>query len=88
MKSSITRWCTVATVATLVIAVPACNSDDLSGVAPNLAVLTNRSVTPALVKSLVSGVEIFTLIGSDDVLPNSPSFIFGGSADGTGRGEE
>ena len=84
VKSSMMRWCAGATVAALVIAVPACNSDDVGGVAPNPVVLTNRSVTPALVKSLVSGVEIFTLIGSDDVLPNSPSFIFGGSADGTG----
>ncbi len=46
--------------------------------------LTNRSVTPALIKSLTSGVEIFSLISSDDVLPESPGFVFGGSADGAG----
>ncbi len=46
--------------------------------------LTNRSVTPSLIKSLVAGVEIFSLIGSDDVLPESPNFVFGGSADGVG----
>lgn len=46
--------------------------------------LKNQSVTPTLVKSLVSGVEIYSLIGSDDVLPASPNFIFGGSADGAG----
>jgi hypothetical protein len=46
--------------------------------------LKNQSVTPALVKSLVPGVEIYSLVGSDDVLPGSPSFIFGGSADGAG----
>ncbi|MBL0937562.1 MAG: DUF839 domain-containing protein [Gemmatimonadaceae bacterium] len=46
--------------------------------------LTNKSVTPVLVKSLVSGVEIYSLISSDDRLPGSPNFTFGGSADGAG----
>ncbi|MBC8086575.1 MAG: DUF839 domain-containing protein [Phycisphaerae bacterium] len=78
------RWCACATAAGFAVTASACSDDDVSGVAPNPVVLTNRSVTPALIKSLVSGVEIFTLIGSDDVLPGSPSFIFGGSADGAG----
>jgi hypothetical protein len=46
--------------------------------------LTNQSVTPSLVKSLVSGVDIYSVISSDDVLPASPGFVFGGSADGSG----
>ena len=46
--------------------------------------LKNQSVTPALLKSLVPGVEIFSLVSSDDQLSGSPSFIFGGSADGAG----
>lgn len=83
MKFSLMRWCASATVTGVVLSLTAC-TDDVSGVKPNPVVLTNRSVTPALVKSLVSGVEIFTIIGSDDVLPNSPSYIFGGSADGAG----
>ncbi|MEY4855219.1 MAG: hypothetical protein RLZZ97_49 [Gemmatimonadota bacterium] len=58
------------------------NSTDVKQVAP--VALTNQSVTPALAKSLVSGVEIFSLIGSDDKLPGSPNFVFGGSADGAG----
>jgi len=67
------------------LAVAACGDDngtDAPIVQP--VALTNRSVTPALLKSLVSGVEIYSLISSDDVLPGSPSFIFGGSADGAG----
>jgi hypothetical protein len=43
-----------------------------------------RSVTPALLKDLPAGVRAFPLIGSDDALPQSPGFVFGGSADGMG----
>lgn len=46
--------------------------------------LKNYSVTPALVKGLPSGVEAYSIISSDDKLPESPAFIFGGSADGSG----
>jgi hypothetical protein len=42
------------------------------------------SVTPPFVKHLLSGVKAYALIGSDDVLPESPSYVFGGSADGAG----
>lgn len=84
VKSSIIRVGALALAASAGVFSAACDSDDSTGPIANPVVLSNRSVTPALVKSLVSGVEIFTLVGSDDVLPNSPSFIFGGSADGTG----
>jgi hypothetical protein len=43
-----------------------------------------RSVTPALVKNLAAGVQAFPLISSDDALPESPGYVFGGSADGAG----
>ncbi len=46
--------------------------------------LLNYSVTPPLIKGLPSGVTVTSLISSDDVLPSSPGFIFGGSADGAG----
>ena len=47
---------------------------------------TNYSVTPPLVKKLAGfeALEVYSLIGSDDTLSYSPSFIFGGSADGAG----
>lgn len=65
----------------------ACSDDD-NGTGPDTinppVVLANKSVTPPLLKSLVSGVEIYSLISSDDVLPGSPTFRFGGSADGAG----
>lgn len=50
----------------------------------NPVVLANRSVTPALVKNVTSGVDVFSLLSSDDTLAQSPAFIFGGSADGMG----
>lgn len=48
--------------------------------------LQSHSVTPALVKVNVDvpGLNAYPLIGSDDVLPQSPGYIFGGSADGAG----
>ncbi|MGY2132338.1 hypothetical protein ACW9KT_08925 [Hymenobacter sp. HD11105] len=48
--------------------------------------LENHSVTPALVKPLsgFDNLKIYSLISSDDVLPASPEFMFGGSADGAG----
>ncbi|WP_026850912.1 alkaline phosphatase PhoX [Gemmatimonas phototrophica] len=64
----------------------ACGDDSSSTEAPVIApvALKNQSVTPALLKSLVSGVEIYSLVSSDDQLTGSPSFRFGGSADGAG----
>lgn len=65
--------------------VVACSDDNSTNVQPVAPVaLKNQSVTPALLKSLVSGVEIYSLVSSDDVLPGSPNFLFGGSADGAG----
>ena len=53
--------------------------------ASNPVQLKNQSVTPPLIKSKdVAGLEFFSLIGSDDTLAQSPSYIFGGSADGCG----
>ena len=49
-------------------------------------VFTNHSTTPAFVKTApgFEGVEVFTLISSNDVLPQSPQFVFGGQPDGAG----
>ncbi|MEZ7498870.1 hypothetical protein QO200_08970 [Flavobacterium sp. Arc3] len=49
-------------------------------------VLASQSVTPVLLKKQAGfeNLELFSLITSDDVLPASPNFVFGGSADGSG----
>ena len=47
--------------------------------------LSNTSVTPALVKPVdLAGLTFYSVLSSDDVLPGSPDFVFGGSADGMG----
>lgn len=64
----------------------ACKKDkDDPKVPPNFE-LKDYSVNPSLIKAL-SGFEslkITTLISSDDVLPESPGFIFGAQPDGAG----
>lgn len=62
----------------------ACSDDSGTTQAPVIepVALKNQSTTPALLKSLIPGVEIYSLISSDDRLEGSPSFVFGGSADG------
>ena len=78
-----------ALAASLGVLLAACGDDtDGDVVTPGGGIqpvaLKNQSVTPALLRSLVPGVEIFSLVSSDDQLAGSPSFRFGGSADGAG----
>lgn len=49
-------------------------------------VLKNHSVTPVLLKQQkgFENLELYAVIGSDDVLKESPKYVFGGSADGSG----
>ncbi len=53
---------------------------------PSEVQLQNYSITPALLKKLAGfeTTEVFSLISSEDKLIASPSFTFGGSADGAG----
>jgi hypothetical protein len=63
----------------------ACGSDDATAAPQVPAVaLKDQSVTPSLITPLVQGVEVYSLISSDDVIAGSPGFVFGGSADGSG----
>ncbi len=73
----------MASIALLALAA-SCSDDTPTGTQVTPVALTNRSVTPALLKSLITGVDIYSLVSSDDVLPQSPGYIFGGSADGAG----
>ncbi len=73
-------------LAALVVVVSACDSE---GDAPPEAGVefVDRSATPAFAKAgpqAPAGLEIYSLVGSDDALAGSPGFVFGGSADGAG----
>lgn len=61
--------------------------DDNGHTPPNPDIkLEDHSVTPALIKKLpgFQNLEVYSLLSSDDTLAESPRFIFGGSADGSG----
>jgi hypothetical protein len=72
------------TVASLV----SCNDDKNGGGNPvnTDVLLKDHSVTPVLLKkqSGFEKLELYSLISSDDVLAESPNYVFGGSADGSG----
>ena len=63
-----------------------CESGSKSNPETTDVLLTSQSVTPSLLKQKAGfeNLQIFPLISSDDVLPASPNFVFGGSADGSG----
>lgn len=79
------RAVTATSVALLSTAIlGACGEDAGSGPVTPAIQLTNTSRTPVLATATVPGVTMYSLVSSDDTLPQSPSFIFGGSADGAG----
>lgn len=87
MRSTLLRTSLLTAMSGFALA--ACGDDADNGVVtptpgPTPVALRNQSVTPALLKSLVPGVEIYSLVSSDDRLAASPTFTFGGSADGAG----
>jgi len=64
----------------------ACNDSETESNPTSEVELKAHSVNPALVKALpgFESLEILPLISSDDVLPESPNFIFGAQPDGSG----
>jgi len=56
------------------------------GTNANEVVLANHSTTSTFLKKFpgFESVETFSLIGSADYLPETPAYVFGGAADGTG----
>ncbi len=75
----------IASLAVLAFGFNGCK-DEVSTPSTPTVELKNHSATPALVKKMsgFESVEVFSLIGSDDKLTDSPNFTFGGSADGMG----
>jgi hypothetical protein len=83
----------LATVGTSLALLPACDIlEDLADQVPKVPPVTglvnlkDHSVTPALIRAMpgFENVRTYSIISSDDKLPGSPDFTFGGSADGAG----
>lgn len=70
--------------------ITSCNNDnkdqDETPTTTTSVVLKDQSVTPSLLKAQAGfeNLKIYSLFSSDDVLPDSPKYVFGGSADGSG----
>ena len=76
----------MATAVTVSIIV-SCNNDDDSTTTPAETVeFKNRSITPSFVRmgSEFSGVGVYTLVSSEDAIPNSGTMVYGGAPDGQG----
>lgn len=71
----------------LISTVLSCNSEE-SSVAENTnpIELKNHSITPVLMKTMpgFSTLNTFALFSSEDTFTETPGFVFGGSADGSG----
>jgi hypothetical protein len=63
-----------------------CNNDSKDQQETTSVVLKDQSVTPSLLKAQAGfeNLKIYSLFSSDDVFADSPKFVFGGSADGSG----
>ncbi|MEZ0130205.1 hypothetical protein AB9T88_10770 [Flavobacterium sp. LBUM151] len=70
--------------------ITSCNNDnkdqDETPTTTTSVVLKDQSVTPSLLKAQAGfeNLKIYSLFSSDDVFPDSPKYVFGGSADGSG----
>ncbi len=84
MSRALFRAASAAGSSALLLGALACSDSNPTDAPVSKVVLKDNSVTPSLIRSLVTGVNIYSVVGSDDVLPESPNFIFGGSADGAG----
>lgn len=96
MSNFVTRRSAVAGVALATAMLGACRDDaptaaDLASSAAEsgnaggpMVPLADYSTTPVLAKALVPGLTLNAIISSDDQIAATPTFVFGGSADGTG----
>jgi len=78
----------IAAFVTSAVVISACkkNNEAENSETTTPAILKDYSVNPALVRAMpgFENLNITTLISSDDVLPESPNFIFGAQPDGAG----
>ncbi|OIQ18695.1 MAG: phosphatase [Flavobacterium sp. MedPE-SWcel] len=64
-----------------------CNNDDDNKATPNPVELANHSTSPNIMLKKASGfsnLNIYNILSSEDVLEDSPAFVYGSMADGAG----
>ena len=76
----------MATAVTVSIIVSCNNDDDNTTNSTETVEFKNRSITPSFVRmgSEFSGVGVYTLVSSEDAIPNSNNMVYGGAPDGQG----
>ena len=76
----------VAAFVTSAVVISACKKNNEAENPETTVTLKDYSVNPSLVKTMpgFESLNITTLISSDDVLAESPNFIFGAQPDGAG----
>ncbi|MBO9595081.1 MAG: hypothetical protein J7599_19405 [Niabella sp.] len=81
-RASVFSVCAFAVIG---LVITACNRNDNVKNESKIA-LKSYSQTPALIKKLegFENLEVYSLISSEDKLPESPDYVFGGTADGSG----
>ena len=84
VKNSILKIFVVSAMATFIFV--SCEKDNETTEINQSIEFKNRSITPSFVKmgSDFSGVGVYTLVSSEDVIPNSGDMVFGGAPDGQG----
>jgi hypothetical protein len=84
-KKSTLLFC-MATAVTVSIVISCNNDDDSTSTPAETVEFKNRSITPSFVRmgSEFSGVGVYTLVSSEDAIPNSGTMVYGGAPDGQG----
>ncbi|MFZ4799502.1 MAG: alkaline phosphatase PhoX [Bacteroidia bacterium] len=72
-------------VSAIMLIIVSCNKDDNNTTTESVE-FKNRSITPAFVKmgSEFSDVGVYTLVSTEDAIPNSNNMVYGGAPDGQG----
>jgi hypothetical protein len=89
MKNIYSSKFAVAVLAATVVSagfIGACKKDKDDDDTATQVELKSYSKTPALLKKLdgFNNIEVYSLFSSEDKFPESPNYVFGGSADGSG----
>lgn len=80
------RLITLLSIAAFILTFAACNEDDTPQVTVNPVTFKNHSQSPSFFQKEgdFSGVNIYSILSSEDQLSETPDFVYGSMADGAG----